>query len=555
MTVSAGLHSRLSSAAALVAVAVLIFASTTTAQTVASLFQYPGTSNNTSGLTNTALLAQGPDGNIYSTDQLDGQYDFGSVYGISPSGDFATLYSFCAEGGDCITTGALPFGGVTLGPDGNFYGTTRNGDPDGFGQVFKLTPAGVRTTVYNFDGANPGDGGSPTYPVFLAPDGDLWGVQTDTVCGGLFKLTTKGKISNFPFAASACDNGANPNLPTLGSDGNFYGTAQGGGGSPCQPGCGVVYKATPAGKITILYRFQGSTDGAYPQGVLIEGPDGNYWGVTQQGNGNYGTIFKISPSKEFTVVHTFTGAADDSAGPVAGLTLGSDGNFYGTGGAGANNAGAIFRITPAGDFSLLYSFVPSAAGPGFGPCTVMMQHTNGNFYGSTCGNSLGGSFFYSLDMGLGPFVRTLSQSGKVGATVEFLGQDFSGATEVKFGGASATFKIVSGTELTAVVPAAAVTGVVSVVISTRTLTATSNFKVLPTIKSISPTSGPVGTVVTITGTGLTGATKVTVDGKTASFTQVSSTEITVTVPSDAATGKIEVTTAGGSASSATFTVT
>jgi hypothetical protein len=88
-----------------------------------------------------------------------------------------------------------------------------------------------------------------------------------------------------------------------------------------------------------------------------------------------------------------------------------------------------------------------------------------------------------------------------------------------------------------------------------TLTALSNFKVLPEVKSISPTSGPTGTLVTVTGTGLTGTTKVTVDGKAASFTQVSGTEITVTVPATAETGKITVTTAGGSASSKTFTVT
>ena len=313
---------------------------------------------------------------------------------------------------------------------------------------------------------------------------------------------------------------------------------------------------TPAGKIIVLHRLNFTTDGAFPQGVLVEGPDGNFWGVSQQGNGVFGTIFKISPAGEYKVVHAFAAGANDSAAPVAGLTLGSDGNFYGTGGAGANNAGAIYRITPAGDFSILYSFVPSASEPGFGPCTVLLQHTNGKFYGSTCGNSLGGSFFYVFDVGLPPFVRTLTQSGKVGATVTFFGQDFTGATEVEFGGVPATsFKVVSDSELTAVIPAAAVTGVVSVITSTGTLTATSNFKVLPTIKSINPTSGPVGTVVTVTGTGLTGATKATVDGKAASFTQVSSTEVKVTVPSGAATGKIVVTTAGGSASSATFTVT
>jgi uncharacterized repeat protein (TIGR03803 family) len=553
MTRSGGFYPKFACGVTIVASAVLLLASAAWAQyTAVTVYQYPGTSNNTTGLTNTSLIAQGPDGNLYMTDQVDGKYGSGSVYQISPSGKFSTVYSFCKEAGACITTGALPDGGITLGSDGNFYGTVQNGGTDGFGQVFKLTPAGLRSTVYNFTGALPGDGGAPDYPVFLATDGDLWGVQNNS-CGGLFKLTLKGKISNFPFS---CSNGSNPNLFTQGSDGNFYGTTLRGGDAACN-GCGVVYKATQAGVITVLHTFQGTSitpeDGEFPQGVLVEGPDGNYWGVTQQ---PYGTIFKISPAGEFTLVYSFAGPPNDGDYPVAGLTLGSDGNFYGTtNSGGSDNAGAIFRISTSGDYSVLYNFVASASGPGFGPCTVMFQHTNGTFYGSTCGNSLGGSFFYSLDVGLAPFVRPAAQSGAVGATVEFLGQNFTGATEVEFDGVSATFDVVSDTELTAVVPATAKTGVVKVVTPTKTFTAIGKFRVLPTIASISPTSGPVGTVVTITGTGLAGATKVTVDGKVASFTVVSSTEITVTVPSTASTGKITVTTAGGSVSSATFTVT
>jgi len=150
-------------------------ASTASAQiTPATLFQYPGVSNNTTGLSNTSLSAQGVDGNIYMTDQLDGQFGLGSVFNISTSGEFTSFYSFCEEGSPCATNGALPFGGVTLGPDGNFYGTVQNGGTHGFGQVFKLTPKGVRTTVYDFTGANPGDGGPSEFAVFLASDNDLW---------------------------------------------------------------------------------------------------------------------------------------------------------------------------------------------------------------------------------------------------------------------------------------------------------------------------------------------------------------------------------------------
>ncbi len=330
-------------------------------------------------------------------------------------------------------------------------------------------------------------------------------------------------------------------------------THNGGPNSAC---CGTVYKSTAAGKVTVLYTFpsgQGS-----PVGQLVQGAGGNFWGVT---NGvpfiSCRELFKVSSSGDFAVVQTFGGQPNDLCNAVSGLIVGSDGYMYGvTSAGGSANYGAIYRVNPStGDLAVISSFCSGPTCVIYDPQPVLAQDTNGTFYGNTAGSSDGGSDFFSLDTGLGPFVRTESQSGKVGAKVTFLGQDFTGATKVEFGGAPATFKVVSDTELTAVVPAAAVTGVVSVVTSAGTLTATSNFKVLPTIKSISPTSGPVGTVVTITGTGLTGATSVTVDGKAASFTVVSSTEITVTVPSDAKTGKITVTTAGGTASSKTFTVT
>lgn len=282
----------------MVAIAVLLLTSAAAAQyTVSGLYEYPITSNNTYAITNTSLIAQGPDGNLYMTDQLDGEYSQGSVYSISPSGKFSTVYSFCKEGSGCVDTGAIPDGGVTLGSNGNFYGTVQNGGAYGFGQVFKVTPEGVHTAVYNFTGANPGDGGPSYFPAFLSSDGDLWGIQTNG-CGGVFKLTLKGAISNYPFS---CSNGSNPNLPTQGSDGNFYGTTARGGDAACG-GCGLVYKVTPAGKITVLYTFTNSpSDGQYPQGVLVEGPDGNYWGVTGgQRYGPDGSIFKISASGKFT---------------------------------------------------------------------------------------------------------------------------------------------------------------------------------------------------------------------------------------------------------------
>ena len=181
-----------------------------------------------------------------------------------------------------------------------------------------------------------------------------------------------------------------------------------------------------------------------------------------------------------------------------------------------------------------------------------MQHTNGKFYGSTGGNSLGGSYFYSVDVGLAPFVKIVNWAGKVGATVELLGQGFIGTTKVSFGGVSASFNNTSDTYMTATVPAGALTGTVTVTTFTGSLVSNRAFLVKPVISSFSPAAGIVGAPINISGVSLTQTSNVTIGGKTAAFTIVSDTKLTAIVPAGAKTGaKIAVTTAGGVASSAT----
>lgn len=159
---------------------------------------------------------------------------------------------------------------------------------------------------------------------------------------------------------------------------------------------------------------------------------------------------------------------------------------------------------------------------------------------------------FSLATGLNPFVKTQPTTGKEGAKIGILGQGFSSSSLVKFGGTKATTIVLSGTTfITATVPAGALTGAVTVTTGTTTLASSQTFKVLPTIASFSPTSGPVGTSVSINGTGLTQATRVKFNGTSASFTVNSDILITATVPTGATTGKIAITTKGGSATSAT----
>jgi hypothetical protein len=185
----------------------------------------------------------------------------------------------------------------------------------------------------------------------------------------------------------------------------------------------------------------------------------------------------------------------------------------------------------------------------------MVLHTDGIFYGNTAGSSLGGSVFYSLKTGLKPFVKLVTWSAKVGATVEILGQGFTSATGVTFDGVAAKFDNISDTYMTAVVPAGAKTGVVTVKTFTSTMTGDRTFLVVPQITSFTPTSGKVGTLVTITGVSLTQTTAVTIGGKAATFTIKSDTQVTATVPAGAKTGAaISITTAGGTASFGKFVV-
>jgi hypothetical protein len=214
----------------------------------------------------------------------------------------------------------------------------------------------------------------------------------------------------------------------------------------------------------------------------------------------------------------------------------------------------IFQITPAGAYSILHYFDGT---DGASPYSSVAQHTNGKFYGSAV---LGGSSdlgdLYSVDLGLAPFVSLVSVVGKPGRTIEILGQGFIGTTDVYFNGTPTTFKVFSDTDMTAVVPEGVTTGPVTVTTPSGSLTSNKPFRVPPAILSFSPSSGPVGTHVTLTGTGLMLTTFVRFAGTSATFTVNSDTQVTATVPAGAKTGGIQLTTLGGQVySQGTFTVT
>lgn len=543
--------------ASLLVLALVFGAVAANAQTYTVLHTYSINSGNYSGILAPQIMSQGRDANLYSTINNNGTKNQGTVYNITPTGTLNTVYTFCSL--TSCADGGGPWGGVTLGFDGNFYGTTQGGGSHAAGTAFKVTPTGTLTTLWNF--ANGTDDSVPVYTTLQGQDGNMYGVsvgQYNGQYGALFKVSASGvfkTLRDFTYA-----NGADPNLPTQGTDGNLYGTTQFGGDPTCK--CGVVYKATAAGVITVLHAFKGyPTDGNRPIGVLVQGPDGNFYGTTYRGGttNNNGSVFKITPTGVYTLLYSFKFSSGylDAQLPEAGLTLGTDGNFYGvTTAGGTKNGGAIFKITPAGSESVLYSFCSISCYDGFNPATPLVLHTDGKFYGNTSGNSLGGSVFYSFNVGFKPLVDLVTWSAKVGKTVEILGQGFTGTKQVRFGATPATFQNVSDTYMTATVPAGATTAAVTVTTFTTSFKSNRTFLVTPQITTFTPTSGKVGTLVTINGVSLTQTTNTTIGGKAAAFTVISDTQVRATIPGGAKTGHpITITTLGGVASSpAKFTV-
>jgi len=280
--------------------------------------------------------------------------------------------------------------GLIQGSDGNFYGTTANGGRAGQGTFFKVTPAGAETVLYSFAGS-PGDGSNPE-GVIQGTDGNFYGAtsgggtgQCQLGCGTAFKITPDGAETILYYFTGMSDGGS-PNGLIQGTDGNFYGSAAFGGqvSSVCgSGGCGVVFRLTPAGAETVLYSFAGGANDGAVAASLVQGSDGNFYGVTAYGgSSNAGTVFKVTPAGAETVLHVFAGGSDGAA-PQTPLLQANDGNFYGTTPlGGTSSAGTLFRVTTAGTETVLHSFAGGTA-DGAQPYTAVIQFTDGNLYGTT----------------------------------------------------------------------------------------------------------------------------------------------------------------------------
>ncbi len=244
----------------------------------------------------------------------------------------------------------------------------------------------TETVINSFTGG--ADGIAPQAALIVGPDGNFYGTD---IAGGANEAGAVYQVNEtndpgavdglYIFGGTGLRGTGGPLL--LDSDGNFYGTGTGGSGN-----LGVVFRLTPGGAAQILYTFTGETEGEYSQAGLTQGSDGAFYGTTAPlynppagQEQNSGTIFRVTSTGDFSVLHTFAGNGDDLSNSTGHLLSGSDGAFYGvTPLGGANGDGTVFRITAAGDFSIIHTFSGS---DGSRPSGALVQDGEGNFYGTT----------------------------------------------------------------------------------------------------------------------------------------------------------------------------
>jgi uncharacterized repeat protein (TIGR03803 family) len=352
------------------------------------------------------------------------------------------------------------------GKDSELYGTTYAGGTTGAGTVFKVSPSGTESVVYTFQGGN--DGESPQAGLVEGKNGDLYG-DTDFGgstslcnghgCGTVYELTPKGSgyAERVLYAFQRGSDGGGPVASLLiDKKGALYGTTvHGGGGTACTPsiiGCGTVFKLTPAGSgytETILYSFQGGSDGAIPTDALIADSKGALYGTTSYGGGGAcssgslasgcGTAFKLTPSGSGyaeTLLYSFKGGSDDGAAPRAALHAGKNGVLYGTtqqGGA-KNGAGkgTVFELTPSGSGyteRVLYSFKGGTDGadPDDGP--GLYADANGALYSTTAAG--GGAS--ACKAGCGTVFKLTPTGSNYAETVIYSFQDRGGDGATPYG--------------------------------------------------------------------------------------------------------------------------
>jgi uncharacterized repeat protein (TIGR03803 family) len=278
------------------------------------------------------------------------------VYRLSPKGAIEILHEFTGTPGD----GKAPWGKLIEASDGNFYGTTTEGGDFDQGTIFRVTPSGQYTVMHSFDGAM--GGGDPDAGLIQGKDGVLYGATCYTLAsdtGTVFSMTLKGDFKTL-YRFSDASVGDCPHSALFeGSDGLLYGTTLRGG--PFN--AGTLYTVSKSGQYALVHAFNFDVDGGEMQGGVVQASDGQFYGTTEYGGRkDKGTVYRVDAAGNFATIYEFGSFTHDGERPGAALVDGGDGYLYGTtyyGGAGICDdisCGTLFRISPDGKESVLHSF-------------------------------------------------------------------------------------------------------------------------------------------------------------------------------------------------------
>lgn len=440
---------------------IFVITSSSPAQTFTSLYSFTGSYD--SGRPGNVTLVQGRDGLLYGTNIGHGNSN-GMAFSISSAGTESQFYSFGRDG--------MNPSGLILATNGNFYGTTVGGGVQGDGVLFELSPSRTFKSLHEFMCC--ADGSLPESSPIQASDGNFYGTTTGTgEASTIYKYTPAGAFSTLYNFSSA--QGQFAQAPLIeGTDGNLYGTAEYAGAN----GCGTIFKFSKSGTLLWDYSFTCGAGGFGPSAPLLQASDGNFYGTTNSGGNaqGCGLVFKLDQFGNVSTLYVFQNGLDGCG--ATGIMQATDGNFYGTTvDGGTNNVGTLYRLSLTGAHTVLYSF---ASLTGDIPPWPPMQDTNGQLYGVTY---VGGTFnygtVYNFNLGLAPFATFVQHTGAIGHSAQILAQGLTGTTSVSFNGIpAASFSVVSDTYLTAIVPAGATTGPVVVTTPSGPLTSNVNFRIV-----------------------------------------------------------------------------
>jgi uncharacterized repeat protein (TIGR03803 family) len=341
-----------------------------------------------------AGLVLDAEGNLYGTTPSGGTSNSGTVFKINVGGVESVLYSFCSQP-SCVD-GSDPIASLLLDAEGNIYGTTYQGGAHGAGTVFKLSAAtGNETVLYSFCAVESPictDGQQPNSALVQDSKGNLYGTTYGPNYGEVFELSTSGSESVLHSFGSYTGDGTRPQGVIMDSAGNLYGTTFYGGTSDF----GSVFKIDTRGTESVLYSFTGIkfADGEFPNGGLVQDAEGNLYGTTYlggaaapaKGNG-VGTLFKVTPNGSETVVYTF-GATPDGNNPLSSLVIDAENNLYGTtysGGGSSGGDGTVFQVNAEGKETILYAFSSTTPGAGNHPSAPLAINSQGDLYGVSYG--------------------------------------------------------------------------------------------------------------------------------------------------------------------------